>query len=529
MSGISTGTYNRVTDTGSGASPNLTTYYQELPADQYTVGLWHMNESSGSSVSDSSGNSNTGTATGTSIVNGVIGNARSFNGSSDKITLPSINASTNFTIEGWIQTSSAGTQPLFSNRAGSPNWSVYFGTTTGKIFLYVNGAASPSITGTRSINDSNWHHIAWTSDSINSILYVDGTIDTQAAQARTPVSNTGSIGWDSPNGNFFSGNIDDVRISNVTRSAEEIRLDAQRRPYSVYTSDVIDLAGAPNSWNNLSWTELGVGTGDGQTLYSSTNLVAQWNFDDASGTNATNSAGTCGTSCNGTLTSFTTTSGNDAAAGSGWTTANARWPASSPQALMFNGSSNYVNVTDNTNLAMTSAISVESWIFPSVIFGGASIVNRRTTGNVGGFSLELAPSNTIGFYVYISGSWYVATSPANSVNLNQWSHVVGTYDGSTIKIYINGVLQASTSISGTINNPTTPNVWIGRNIASTSVYYTGVIDSTRIYSRALTASEILSNYNMTNAEFQTRVGNSTDPNDGSWESLCPALLPHPRQ
>ena len=111
---------------------------------------------------------------------------------------------------------------------------------------------------------------------------------------------------------------------------------------------------------------------------------------------------------------------------------------------------------------MTSAISVESWIFPSVIFGGASIVNRRTTGNVGGFSLELAPSNTIGFYVYISGSWYVATSPANSVNLNQWSHVVGTYDGSTIKIYINGVLQASTSISGTINNPTTPNVWIGR-------------------------------------------------------------------
>jgi len=78
------GTFNRAKDVGSGAAPLIETYYQQLAADQYTVGLWHMDEASGN-VLDSSGNGNTGTPTGTSVVAGRIGNGRSFNGSSDYI------------------------------------------------------------------------------------------------------------------------------------------------------------------------------------------------------------------------------------------------------------------------------------------------------------------------------------------------------------------------------------------------------------------------------------------------------------
>src|SRR3990167_425189 len=82
---FATGTMNRVKDEGAGDStPLLTSSYHELAADIDTVGLWHMNEASGN-VADSSGNGNTGTVTGTSVVAGKFGNARSFNGTSDYI------------------------------------------------------------------------------------------------------------------------------------------------------------------------------------------------------------------------------------------------------------------------------------------------------------------------------------------------------------------------------------------------------------------------------------------------------------
>jgi len=57
---------------------------------------------------------------------------------------------------------------------------------------------------------------------------------------------------------------------------------------------------------------------------------------------------------------------------------------------------------------------------------------------------------------------------------------------------------------------------IRRNISD--VYSNTVIDSTRIYSRALPAHEILSNYNSANIEFQTRVGADTSPDDGDWDA-----------
>ena len=77
------------------------------------------------------------------------------------------------------------------------------------------------------------------------------------------------------------------------------------------------------------------------------------------------------------------------------------------------------------------------------------------------------------------------------------------------------------TLSGAIYNSTTI-LGIGRPGEITTLYYNGILDSMRIYKgRALSASEILSNYQAGNIEIQTRSGATSDPNDGTWEAWKP--------
>ena len=104
----------------------------------------------------------------------------------------------------------------------------------------------------------------------------------------------------------LNGYLDEYRIiKGRALTPEEIKAAASRRPYAVYTSPAID-SGASVNWDTLSWTESGVNTGDGETLYNTNSLVAQWNFNETTGTSAASSAGSC-VGCSGTLTNFAST------------------------------------------------------------------------------------------------------------------------------------------------------------------------------------------------------------------------------
>ena len=78
-----------------------------------------------------------------------------------------------------------------------------------------------------------------------------------------------------------------------------------------------------------------------------------------------------------------------------------------------------------------------------------------------------------------------------------------------------------TSTFGSVDNvDNTGEFRIGRDQSAGTRYFNGTIDSTRIYSRALTAAEILANYQAGNIEFQTRTGTS-QVQDGTWEAWKP--------
>lgn len=286
-------------------------------------------------------------------------------------------------------------------------------------------------------------------------------------------------------------------------------------PFGMYTSSSLDF-GSAASGMTMSWLASGVNTGNGETPYSTTGMVAQWNFNETSGTTAV-SGGTCGTSCNGTLTNMTTT-GQDAAVGTGWTDNNRRWGTG---AVMTDGSNDYVSITDNVAINPVN-LSVEMWVKPNGNQTGKTILSKYSAVPA---EYELGIDNN-GYLIFRSDSSstaYYAIDTDRSTSYTGWIYVVGTYDtDNKLRIYVNGVLK-NISASFTRDTSRSDNLNLGRRpYTGAEGYFNGIIDSTRIYSRALSDNEILSNYQSGNIEFQYRTSddgntwsNWTSYNDGA--------------
>lgn len=523
---FATGASDGTVDTGSGATPSIESSYQELSADRNTVGLWHMNEASGNAI-DSSGNGNTGTPTGTSVVTGLIGNARSFNGSTDFISIPATAELDvqRLTIEAWTYSTNYIQNGFIfektTNGLVNTQYSCFFAASNVFIFRTYNTTPTSDdlsiVTSSYSL-DNKWNHIACVYDGSTKKIYINGIEVASKAYSQTLQTNaagTAIIGaYGSGTSYFFNGEIDEVRVSNVARSAEEIKTDASRRPSSTYTSPVISLITKATAWNSLTWSEGGASTGYGETLYSATNLIAQWNFNDLGLTNALNYAGSCGVACNGTLTGFSNTSGPDIVPLSGWTRQNQRWGSA---AVMFNGTTDYITVpaNDGTPLDIDSGpITIETWVKPRSTTT-QRIVFRGTSGTCG-YGLSINVNSNAKFNLGNAGGGNFDSR--TTVVPDTWYHVVGVINGANSQLYVNGQIEQTGSVSPVACTNLPLN--IGRDPGATS-YFSGIIDSTRIYTRALAANEILSNYNGSNIEFQTRVGNTADPTDGTWEAWKP--------
>lgn len=527
---FSGGNFSRTIDGGSGSAPKIQTYYQASSTDQATVGLWHMDETSGSTVSDSSGKGNTGTATGTTIVDGKVSKARSFNGTSDYVR---VTGSNNFqrsngqalTVELWIKPSRLGGQyqELVANRSASVyNWMLYMHTTDGSIQLH--GAAQNKSTYIPPINE--WTHIAATVDiSGNYNLYANGALVQSVVgyqyYAATPnelsIGNFGTT-------EFYQGQIDEVKISNVARTSEEIKTDAQRRPWGTFTSSVIDSGDTTTDWQTLAWTENGVATGDGETPYSSTGLVAHWKFNETSGTTASDSSGN---SRNGTLTNFSNTTGQDALAGSGWTANNGRWPKASPAGLMFDGTDDKVIISGYNGIGGSNSRTVEAWIKTSSLQDSQVIVSwgNNVTSNKYVMRVDTATISGKGLLRIENGGGIKVGS--TDIADGNWHHVVASFSGTDViehNLYVDGKLESISSSSSLAMNTSTDTypVGIGYSASEAGRYFLGNIDSVRIYSRDLSVEEILSNYNAGNIEIQTRSGTDATPEDGGWEDWKPS-------
>ena len=160
------------------------------------------------------------------------------------------------------------------------------------------------------------------------------------------------------------------------------------------------------------------------------------------------------------------------------------------QALEFDGSNDYVNVADSPSLDISgNQISIESWFKTSKVHDGAIVWKSYSTYNpTYGFSYFGS------VYGSIIGRITNSTGDTKSVGFGwvadgQWHHLVMTYNGSVINLYMDGKLKTSTTLNGNIL-PFTSNVIMGDR-ETDHMYFNGTIDEVHILNRALTQEEIL--------------------------------------
>jgi hypothetical protein len=171
--------------------------------------------------------------------------------------------------------------------------------------------------------------------------------------------------------------------------------------------------------------------------------------------------------------------------------------------LNFDGTNDYIQLTSFTQ--PTNYITCEAWINPQDLV---------TPGTIRGGVISSTNSMYLGIFDSADGGttfgshWAVQTStgarPSNTngqIPRNQWTHLVGTYNGSVSRAYINGVEVWNASLTGTIPSATYYIGTYGGTIVDDTHNFHGYIPVAKIYNRALTAEEVYQNYNASKRRF----------------------------
>ena len=383
-------------------------------------------------------------------------NALSLDGTDDYVDCGTIELSGSaLTFEAWVRpVAFQSDHPYISSIMGEEGTSstalLRFGDASlakekPQFVLYVGGETK--LDGNTALSTDVWYHVAATYDGSDMKIYINGEED--ASKSQTGDLTAASTFWIGAvsSDRYLNGQMDEVRVWNVARTAAEIRADMHR-----------------------------------QLRGNETGLVAYYKMDTGTGTTAPDSSGNGN---DGTL------SGDPA-----WQTSGAM---SGPgNALDFyRANSEYVDC--GTIDLSGSALTLETWINvtefqSSGVDSGISSILGEEVGFSDAALLRFGDSglnpNQLQFVLYAGGE--TKLNGVSELNTDTWYHVAATYDDDTdmMRLYINGKEDASKSQSGafTVNAA----FWIAGN-PSHGRYLYGKMDEVRVWNVARTARELRDN------------------------------------
>ncbi|MES2761061.1 MAG: LamG-like jellyroll fold domain-containing protein [Bacteroidota bacterium] len=442
------------------------------------------------SLTDASGNGNNGTLsnfalTGSSsnwvspggVVSGFttsiacpLASGLRFDGSNDMVSIPgTVNATdlglSAFTLEAWVYLNSSSGAQSIVRKSGDYNFYVYNGNLGAEVWpLGTSNSSWNFISGNTGPAMNQWTHVAFTWNGTTGTLYVNGSqIPSTTTNGNISASENLHLGASSVYGDYLNGSLDEVRIWNTSRTNCEL----------------------------ISFMNCEIPT-------TATGLVANYHFNQgiASYSNLAETIlmDASGNSYNGTLNNFALsgTTSNWVAPGavvSGYTTTS-NCPVAA--ALNFDGSSNRVDLGTSINniLDPLNTITVEAWVNPATTTGLGCIIGNYNTNNGNSMQLLLRRDfDNYAFWVDCGSGFQVVNSGPATVLVGTWQHVAGVWDGSELRIYIDGVLKSTQSnVNGSSFVSNSGSMMIGYN--SINERFNGSIDELRVWTSARTACEI---------------------------------------
>jgi glucose/arabinose dehydrogenase len=203
-------------------------------------------------------------------------------------------------------------------------------------------------------------------------------------------------------------------------------------------------------------------------------LVAAYNFNEGSGTVATDASGNGN---NGTIT------------GAAWNTG-----GKYGQALSFDGVNDWVTINDSAGLDLTSGMTLEAWVWPTSQSGWETVIFKEMAGDHAYVLYSYTDNATGRPTATIRRAAGSSTASGSAViPVNAWTHLAATYDGAMLRFYVNGALTGSTAATGAIVTTTGALRIGGNNIWAE--WFNGLIDDVRVYNRALSLAEIQADMN----------------------------------
>jgi hypothetical protein len=464
-----------------------------LPADGL-VGWWPFN----GNANDESGNGNDGVfflgSNGTiSFIddrNGIASSSIDFNSISSFNTLgPYITLSNSqnflttpsYTLNYFLKISASNVVgELFNKGADNATGAFINRINQGTLQAFIGGYA-PGLNA--DVEAGVWKMITLSRESNSTMrLYVNGVLFDEFTNSGSVSSNSplniGAMVSGGTNGSYYpyQGTLDDIAIYNRALTSQEIQ--------NLYTGTT-----------PAACLDLPANLQDG--------LVGYWPF-------CGNANDESGNGNNGTVNGATLAEDRFGNAGS---------------AYGFDGVDDYVEVLENSVLKPTEQISLSAWIKidQDLSENFARIINKELdsypsygsyqliTGNFG-----LGQGGDLGFTIRTSNGYSWSGLTGNSF-INEWVHVIGVYDGVSLKCYHNGQEVANVNQTGSIQYSNS-NIDFGRStntngVSGLTTFFKGLIDDITIYNRALSPEEVTQLYAVQSTGDPTAGGggNTTGP------------------
>jgi RHS repeat-associated protein len=399
------------------------------------LALWNMDEGAGTSIADSSGFTHTGTIYGAAWTNGLVGKALRFDGIDDYASVPddpALEGMPALTVMAWVKsdTSVNPSQHYTILAKGDNTYRLVVGS-TGKFSFHLNTSAGLFMLDSEvAFNATDWFFVVGTYDGATCRLYLNG--QEAVAQSCSGTVNTNNYA-------LWMGNNSQYTWRRWKGIIDQVAL-YQR-----------------------AWTASEI-----QSLYA--NRVGQWNLDEGSGSSVVDASGNGHT---GTVTGATWTTGISGAA------------------LRFASNSDRVAIPDHAGLDDLSTATVLAWVKSDTTTNPSQFYTILAKGD-DTYRLVVRDTGTFEFHLNTDAGLFRLDSGV-MFNATDWFFVVGTYDGATCKIYINGQEKASQSCSGTINANNYA-LWIGNNSQYTWRGWKGIIDQVALDRRPWSAAEIQARY-----------------------------------